>query len=351
MSSYGEKPDRDTLEEAAAWVIREDRGLSAGEQDRLSQWLAADPTHREAWARQRGNWRRLEPLARWLPEHSAEPNPDLLAPPRRARAWVRPALALAASVTLMATWLTWRENPPVAAPPVAAAVIVREASATRRVLEDGSVVEFNRGAEFNVRFSAAERRVELGRGEAHFKVVRDDRRPFVVAVAGREVRAVGTAFNVRLEHGDMEVLVTEGRVRIEGAKGSVPNSSFPVGDVATEPVLVPLLEAGQRAVLPLAGPGNGPRIATLTNGEIERVLAWQHRMLEFTAAPLEAVVAEFNRTNRLQLSIAEAGIADVRLSASFRSDNVEGFVRLLEVGFGIRGERRGEREITLRRAR
>ncbi|MFM8334770.1 MAG: FecR family protein, partial [Opitutaceae bacterium] len=169
--------------------------------------------------------------------------------------------------------------------------------------------------------------------------------------AGREVRAVGTAFNVRLEHGDMEVLVTEGRVRIEGAKDSVPNSSVPVGDVATEPVLVPLLEAGQRAVLPLAGPGNGPRIATLTNGEIERVLAWQHRMLEFTAAPLEAVVAEFNRTNRLQLSIAEAGIADVRLSASFRSDNVEGFVRLLEVGFGIRGERRGDREITLRRAR
>ena len=175
MSSYGEKPDRETLDEAAAWVIREDRGLSAGEQDRLSQWVAADPTHREAWARQRRNWRRLEPLARWLPEHSAEPNPDLLAPSRRARAWVRPALTLAASVTLMATWLTWRENPPVAAPPPAAAVIVREASATRRVLEDGSVVELNRGAEFNVRFSAMERRIELGRGEPEELVARAQR--------------------------------------------------------------------------------------------------------------------------------------------------------------------------------
>jgi transmembrane sensor len=350
MSDFGGKRGREACDEAAAWVIREDRGLSAEEQDRLSQWLAADPVHREAWARQRGNWRRLEPLARWLPEHSAEPNPDLLAPPRRQRRWWRPSLALAASVALLLAWRSGWETPPVPDPSAPAAVIVREASATRRVLEEGSVVEFNRGAEFRVRFSAAERRVELGRGEAHFKVVSDERRPFVVAVGGREVRAVGTAFNVRLEQGDMEVLVTEGRVRIDGAPESVPHSPSPAGDAA-DPVLVPVLEAGQRAVIPVAGAGNGPRIATLTSGEIERVLAWQHRMLEFTAAPLEAVVAEFNRTNRLQLSIAETGIADVRLSASFRSDNVEGFVRLLEVGFGIRGERRGEREIMLRRAR
>ncbi|MFM8336544.1 MAG: FecR family protein [Opitutaceae bacterium] len=351
MSDFGEKRGREELDEAAAWVIREDRGLSAGEQDRLSQWLAADPAHREAWARQRRNWRRMEPLARWLPEPSAEPNPDLLAPSRRKRRWWRPSLALAASVALILAWRSGWETPPVPEASAPAAVIVREASATRQLLEDGSVVEFNRGAEFAVRFTAAERRIELGRGEAHFKVVRDAARPFVVAVGGREVRAVGTAFNVRLDHGDMEVLVTEGRVRIDGATESAPRSSAPAGNVVAEPVLVPVLEAGQRAVIPVTGAGNGPRIATLTSGEIERVLAWQHRMLEFTAAPLEAVVAEFNRTNRLQLSIAEAGIAEVRLSASFRSDNVEGFVRLLEVGFGIRGERRGEREITLRRTR
>ena len=73
--------------------------------------------------------------------------------------------------------------------------------------------------------------------------------------------------------------------------------------------------------------------------------------VEFTAAPLEAVVAEFNRTNRLQLSIAEAGIAEVRLSASFRSDNVEGFVRFLEASRLVRVERRGRDEIVVDRQR
>ena len=37
MSDFGGKRGREACDEAAAWVIREDRGLSAEEQDRLSQ--------------------------------------------------------------------------------------------------------------------------------------------------------------------------------------------------------------------------------------------------------------------------------------------------------------------------
>ena len=48
-----------------------------------------------------------------------------------------------------------------------------------------------------------------------------------------------------------------------------------------------------------------PEIATLTAGEIERVLAWQHRMIDFSAAPLTEIVAEFNRRNVVQLVLIE----------------------------------------------
>jgi transmembrane sensor len=349
MNSPEDQPSSAVLDEAAAWVIRQDRGLTAEEQDRLSEWLAENPRHGEALARQRAHWNRLAPLGRWLPEHSAEPNPDLLAPARPARRWLRPTLALAAGLAVLLVWSPWERDVPLPSSVEPSAVVVREASGTRRTLEDGSVVELNRGAELRVSFSAGVRRVELTRGEAHFTVVRDRARPFIVAAGGREVRAVGTAFNVRLESGAMEVLVTEGRVRIGG--GAESPAVVPSPAAVAEAAEVPSLEAGQRAVVSLDKGATGPKIATLTPVEIERVLAWQHRMLEFTAAPLQAVVAEFNRTNRLQLVIAEPAIAAERLSASFRSDNVEGFVRLLEVGFGIRGERRGEREIVLRRAR
>jgi transmembrane sensor len=134
--------------------------------------------------------------------------------------------------------------------------------------------------------------------------------------------------------------VTEGTVRLEGKRGSVD----------TDPImpLVPVLEARQRAVVSITPTAPTPQIATLTAREIERVLAWQHRLLDFTATPLNAIVAEFNRRNVVQLVVIDPGLASIRVSAALRSDNIEGFVRLLEAGFGARAERRGETEILLR---
>ena len=101
----------------------------------------------------------------------------------------------------------------------------------------------------------------------------------------------------------------------------------------------------------LAPHAEAPKIATLTSGEIERVLAWQHRMLDFTAAPLAEVVAEFNRRNAVQLVIVDPALAAMTISASFRSDNVDGFVRLVEVGFGVRAQRSSAGEIRLHQNR
>lgn len=331
-------------DEAAAWVLRQDRGLTAAEQDAFSQWLARDPRHGAELARFRRHWQRLDPLADWRPEHSARPNPDLLAPkpaPRtHAPGWLLIGLAAAATVAVMLWRHPW--DAPVAAP--AEAATVADAAVVRRVLEDGTVVELNRGAVLTEHFTPAERRVRLTAGEAHFTVTKNPARPFVVAAQGMDVRAVGTAFNVRLGSAAVEVLVTEGRVRVDDTR---PGPIAP----ETKPALVPELAAGERAVVSLAPQPEPVRIAVLTAGEIERVLAWQHRLLEFNAVPLAEVVAEFNRRNALQLVVADAELAAVRITTSFRSDNVDGFVRLLELGFGAGAERRGEREIVLRKAR
>lgn len=333
---------------AAAWVLRQDRGLTAAEQDEFLQWLASDPRHGEQLTRHRRHWNRLETLAHWRPEHSARANPDLLAPPHRR--WVRfwPVTTLAAAAAVALLFVMERSPDAVRAPdrPVAAASAA--APVTQRILADGTVVELNRGAVLEVQFTAGERRVILEQGEAHFTVTKNQARPFVVAARGMDVVAVGTAFNVRLDRAVVEVLVTEGRVQVSEAP------SVTAADVVAPPrdaVVVPVLEAGQRAVVSLAPHAEAPRIATLTTGEIERVLAWQHRTLEFTAAPLAEVVAEFNRRNGVQLVIVDPALASMTISASFRSDNVEGFVRLVEVGFGVRAQRSNAREIRLHKNR
>ena len=222
---------------------------------------------------------------------------------------------------------------PVVATALAPAVLA--APLERRVLEDGSIVELTRGAEIEVSFDVAHRRIRLLRGEANFTVGRNPTRPFLVNAGGVEVRAVGTVFNVALYSADVEVVVSEGRVVIKPAI---------VSPAATEDLL---LSAGDRAVVPrmdIGTPQVAPLRATPTAAQSPR----RSQRLEFNGTPLSEVVAAFNRRNPVQLVIGEPETGRMRVSGVFSSDNVEGFVRLLETASGITAERRGKWEIVLR---
>lgn len=350
--SGGNSPlPRQIADEAAAWVLRHDRGLAAAEQDEFSSWLAADPRHGAEFARLRGHWARLDRLAQWAPEHSERPNPDLLAPPLRSRLrpWIPFSIVAVGMAAAAVLTIRLSHSGLPTATPVAPTKSISAAAAGPRRLEDGTIVELNRGAELVVLYSAQERRVRLDRGEAHFAVKKDPARPFIVSAGNVDVRAVGTAFNVRMAANEVEVLVTEGRVQVAS---SPANTNSPATAAhQPEPVLISALEARQRAVISIAAKPELPQVATLTAGEIERVLAWQDRLLDFTAASLKDVVAEFNRRNVVQLIVVDPELASVRISAAFRSDNIDGFVHLLEVGFGAQAERRGDSEIVLRKAK
>ncbi len=319
-------------EAAARWIARRDRGLTPAEQDEFLHWLAADPRHGERLARHHRGWSQLAHLSQWRPEHATEPNPDVLAPPPRRRRpaqilrWVVPATLAAAAALVFGVFAFQQPAPPTA--------VALEPGYRQQVLDDGSLVELNRGARLSVQFTTAERRVRLEHGEALFTVAKNAERPFIVEAAGVTVRAVGTAFNVKLGAAAVEVLVTEGRVQLDRPAAPLPAA--------------PLVEAGQRAAVPLAGPSAA--VAPVSREDIDRALAWQPRLLEFAATPLSEVAAEFNRRNRTQLVVADEALRALPIGASFRSDNLDGFVRLLESSFGVRVERT-EEVITLRRAR
>jgi transmembrane sensor len=322
--------------EAADWLVRRDRGLTAAEQDAFFQWLAADPRHGEWFARHQRTWQEFNLLAQWRPEHSAEPNPDLLARPRRRTRWLVRAAPLAAAAAVVLGFFL-RPAPPAEAP---SAAPVAAATAGSRLLDDGSTVDLRGDSAITVAFSAGERRVELLRGEAFFTVAKDAARPFIVHANGVDVRAVGTAFNVRVDRRSVEVLVTEGRVQV----------APPPTAAAPEPAAAPqLVAAGERAVVAIARVPEAPRVSPVSAADIARELAWQPRLLDFSSTPLAEVVAEFNARNRTQLVLGDTTLAGLPIVASVRSDNVEGFVRLLEATTDIRGERRGD-TITLRRA-
>jgi transmembrane sensor len=332
---------------ASAWLARRDRGLTATEQDAYLEWLRADLRHGVMIAHLEKTWGALDALAEWRPAHSARPNPDLLATPRaRPRRWARltkfpfavRTLAAAAAVALGIFVL--QSNVP-ETPPSSGTVRVIP-SPERLTLEDGSVVELNHGGKIETEFTAERRRVRLVRGEAHFTVTKNPARPFIVEANGVAVRAVGTAFNVRHASDAVEVLVTEGKVQVERPVAAIVSSRV------QSPITPTALVAGERAIVDTTAPAAQPVVAAVTPTEMARALSWQGVRLEFAELPLAEVVTEFNLRNRQQLVVEDAATGRLRVGGSFRADNVDAFVRLLEASFGVSAQRRADGALVLR---
>ncbi len=212
----------------------------------------------------------------------------------------------------------------------------------RRILPDESVMKLHDGAVHTLLFSRSERRIRLERGEAFFIVTKDPARPFVVEAGGVTVRAVGTAFNVRLGGGQLDVLVAHGSVEVVPPLERIGDSAVTLTPDPT------VLGASQRVSLSLATPNAARRIATLTRREIQQTLAWQHGLMTFQDKPLAEIVEELNRLNDLQLVLMDDTLAAMRFSGTIRSDNLDGFVRLLETSFGAEAAADATGDIQLR---
>ena len=66
------------------------------------------------------------------------------------------------------------------------------------VLPDQSQILLNTDSRVAVSYQADRRLLTLHKGEAHFDVAHDAKRPFDVYAGGGRVNAVGTAFTVRM---------------------------------------------------------------------------------------------------------------------------------------------------------
>lgn len=331
-------------EKAAEWLIKRDLGFTAEEQDAFFQWLGQNPAHGDSFARLQKTWTEFDLLSQWMPEHSGEPNPDLLAkgmPRKGGRSW-GPYMALAALLVVVFTLWSLFEN--FGDTPEIKAQYITADDYGYHVLEDGTELDMNHGAEVSIEFSEGVRLVKLLAGEVYFTVAKNAYRPFVVRAGETDVRAVGTAFNVLLGSDSVEVLVTEGKVRVEKSVLSEKRSSN-VDSNSVGLVMIP----GQRSVLPLELKTAELTASQVDASEIERLLSWKHELLDFDSTPLSEAVTEFNRRNDIQLVIADKSLAELPVVASFRSNNVKGFARLMELTFDVEVERASEQEIVLRR--
>jgi transmembrane sensor len=346
---------------AAEWLaLRQARSFSRREEEDFAQWMARDPRHAVIFAEVESSWQTFDRLAAYPHSPQTAVDPDLLIskPVRsRRRARWRP-IVLAAAAAIAVSGIAWL-GPSLVQNATAPTLAARSNDGRSMRLPDGSTVELNVGSLVTEHFTSTQRRLRLVRGEAHFSVTKDPTREFIVEADGVAIRAVGTAFNVRLQRENVEVLVTEGIVRI--APPAVPTLQLLASSAGSsrppDTDTSATVSAGQRAVV--SGEASAtpvpPRIETLTAADIDRELAWQTSSLNFDATPLSEAVRQLNRNSARQtgaprLTIRDADVGAILISGRVQTNKVESFVEALETSFGVVAERHADGEILLRRS-
>jgi transmembrane sensor len=132
----------------------------------------------------------------------------------------------------------------------------------------------------------------------------------------------------------VEVVVTEGKVRVEDAsrplrRGALGTQGATALRGVTDPVF---LTAGAIALADEAG----VLVQRKSLEEAETHLSWRNGVLIFRDLSLADAVAEFNRYNAHKIEIADPAVAALKVEGNFRATNADAFVRLLQDYFPIR---------------
>jgi len=327
--------------EAAAWIARLDSasGTSTDQAD-FEAWKAQSVHHREAAEKLGGLWSDLGILGQL-----AAPSSAVAATAHRGRrgtwalghisrrstgiAAVAAGMAAAIGMGLFATQiLTPRTE-----------IYDTAVGAQRTVnLADGSSVQLNTNSRLEVRFTPESRDLKLVRGEAFFEVAPNRQRPFSVYVQDGVVRAVGTAFIVRLRSERVEVIVTKGSVELASftqpprglrldRAASLPRRPLEVVSVA--PGVVETAIIAQDKV----------ERSSVTGPEATRRMAWRQGMLAFDGQPLSEVVADVSRYTNMEIEIADPRLSSMKIGGYFKVGEVEPMLEALEAGFGVQVQR------------
>ncbi len=329
--------------EAASWLVVLGReNVAQSDVDKLNQWLERSAKHRNIFAQLSALSGDLSILNELQDIEISTPNETRNVQTKFSR---RGALAVAASIFGLAFAGTagrsfYLHHFRLAAFKKQYVTAVGEQLNIK--LLDGSEIKLNTDSQVAIDFSKNVRMIHLVKGEAYFSVAKDKKRPFLVYAAEGVVRAVGTAFTVRLGlHDAVEVTVDEGRVELVSLKKPTATSARVPTQMAR--VSIAELTAGQNAVFTK----RMESIAQIPRAELDRKLSWRQGLLAYSGETLRYVVDDISRYTDVQIEITDPALGDILIGGYFKIGEIEALFDSLEQTFGLRVEHVDEKHVKL----
>jgi len=315
----------DIDEEAAAWVWRMDSaGIGAADRQAFEAWQRQDPRHRRAVSELSAVWNALDGLAEAKREEKIATfanTAQAARPHHPQRLWIAAAAALAAvAIGVGAVWLQRDSELQ-----TLSTAVGQQRNVT---LADGSIVTLNTNTIVESDLRRRTREIYLRKGEAHFQVAHDRSRPFLVHAGDAVVRAVGTAFEVRvLTDQHVDVVVNEGRVEVRPEPPSPDNAHAHPTAAAT----VRALNAGER----LSTASLDYAVMPVTAHQLSTELAWREGAIVFDGERLSDAIAEIERYTDARIIVSDPDVAALRVGGRFRTGNVQEFFDALQTALPV----------------
>lgn len=297
---------------------------SAADQAELDAWLAESVLHRVAYLRVEAGDERMGTLVANSP-----PRFDVQRRRVSHRRFVFPLLAAASIAAIAALGIPYARTLLQPADRIFGTEVGGHALLK---FSDGTEIELNTNSAVHYRMTTQQRTVWLDRGEAYFRVAHNAANPFTVIAGNHRITDIGTEFLVRDDEAKLEVALVRGRAQLAGTAAGSPVAMLTPGDdaIATSLAITVTKKSPQ---------------------EIADELAWQRGVLVFRNTRLDDAVRRFNRYNETKLVLADPSIADMKLSAELKINNVEGFVDLAQTVLNLRVDRAGNEFLISRGAR
>lgn len=277
---------------ATEWFSRlQEEDASEHEFQQWQQWLKASPDHQRAFDDVENAWHLIEKV-RPVPWASIKELERDRAGMGKAPRW---AIAATVLIAVCAAAFAWRQLSQARASTYATTTAEQRSV----LLSDGSRITLGARSRVTPQLAAQERRIVLEFGEVFFEVAPDPHRPFTVVAGGHDIRALGTAFNVRASDGEVLVSVAEGRIAVSTA-------------------------GGRQMVL-----GAGERVALDASGAVEReeeapaqIATWREGRFEYRREELRQVVADLNRYTERPIVIDDEAAGALRYTGTVLPDHL-----------------------------
>jgi transmembrane sensor len=322
MSSSFPKSPSDLHEAASRWVALAHSGdLTPAQRQAFSRWLNESENHRRVYREVDAFWQNLAPLQQAAaPELAAART--YLRQAQRKRSMLRPGLALAASILLLAAavpiFRVWLGN---------GVYQTAKGEQVHIELSDGSRIDLNTDSTLRVAYGVSERTVILERGEALFTVAHDAKHPFAVYAAKGRIRDLGTQFNV-YRHGDrVTVTVLEGEVGIDSEQRHAMQS----------------VQAGMQLTYRHDGSIGVPRQV-----ETAAVAAWREGRLVFKSQALDEVLVQLGRYHVVDLTLDGASLKRLQVTGSFPTGDLDLALNTIAASLPVKVVRRDAEHIILK---